>query len=106
MELGDREGMIAAKRVAREVLAKGAHERRMQRVAMTALPLIAEAAAKPLERVGEIRVLNIAGGQTSETGHQAGVGSMVASVTALPIVREILSFVNELVPRTRPDDHA
>ena len=90
LELEERKGRIAAGSVAREVLAKGAHERRMQESLLTVLPGLVEHAARPMEKIGEIKVLSISGNDPSGAGSHGGIASII---TALPFVREVFGFV-------------
>jgi len=95
VDLEQRKGKVSADNVERDVLAKGAHEMRMQQLLLQSLPAIVEQAARPAEKIGEIRVLNVSGGQSFEPGAQGGIGSMIAFASALPVIREIFHFLHE-----------
>jgi hypothetical protein len=96
VDLQQRKGKVSAENVERDVLAQGAHEMRMQQLLLQSLPAIVEQAARPAEKIGEIRVLNVSGSQPLESGNQMGVGSIIASASALPVIREIFHFLHEL----------
>lgn len=88
-------GATTATNVELEVLAKGAQERHMQADVLSVLPKIVEHVAAPTAKIGNISVLGIPSGHPTDTAPQ-GIGSILASATVLPIVREVLGFMNNV----------
>lgn len=96
VELERQKGQVDADNLERAVLAKGAHDRRMQELLVKVLPEIAEQVARPVEKIGEIRVLNLAGAASADVGGSNGIGSLIASASTLPLIRELFGFLHEL----------
>jgi hypothetical protein len=100
VELERSRGQVKADNLERQILAKGAHETKMRQMLLDALPKIVEQASRPIETIGEIKAINISGGQGLDGGASNNLGSMFASASSLPIVRELLKFFSEV---ERPD---
>lgn len=89
-------GAVKADNVEKEVLAAGAHEMRMRKLFFEALPGIIEHAGRPVEKIGEVRIMNLSGPQSADSGGQNSLGAVIASASTLPVIREIFRFLNEL----------
>jgi len=97
VDLDRRKGEVKAKNIQEEVLARGAHEMQLRQLMFNALPTIVEHASRPIEKIGEIRMINLSGvAQGAEATCQSGIGSILASASTLPIVRELFRFLNEI----------
>jgi hypothetical protein len=96
VELRRSKGEVNALNIQQEVLARGAHEFKMRDMLFSSLPAIVEQASKPIERIGDIRMISVSGGQGTEPTPQANLGSLLASASSLPIVREMFRFLNEV----------
>jgi len=96
VELERSKGQVKADNLEREILAKGAHETKMRQMLLDALPKIVEQASRPIEKIGEIKAIHISGGQGPDGSGSSNLGSLFASASSLPIVRELLKFFSEV----------
>jgi flotillin-like protein len=96
VELERSKGQVKADNLEREILAKGAHETKMRQMLLDALPKIVEQASRPIEKIGEIKAIHISGGQGPDGGGSSNLGSLFASASSLPIVRELLKVFSEV----------
>jgi hypothetical protein len=95
VELERSSGEVRSQNLEKEVLAKGAQQSKMRELLLSALPAIIEQASKPVEKIGQIRAISLAGNQGAELNGQPNVGSILASASTLPLVRELFRFVND-----------
>ena len=96
VELDRSGGEVKSQNIEKEVLARGAQEIKMRELLLSALPAIIEQASKPVEKIGEIRAISLSGNQAPEAGGQSSVGSILASASTLPLVRELFRFVTDI----------
>jgi len=96
VELERSRGDVKALNIQKEVLAKGAHEIKKRELLYAILPKIAEEASRPVAKIGEIRAINLSGQAGAEASNQSNIGSILASASTLPIVREIFRFVSDM----------
>lgn len=61
-----------------------------------ATPAIVEQASRPVEKIGEIRAINVTGAGQGTDGGNNSVGSFLASSSSLPMIREFLRFLTEV----------
>jgi hypothetical protein len=104
IELERKKGVIKAESLEKAVLAGGAHDRLMRELLLNKVPEIVGAASGPMERIGDIRIINMSGGAGAEGAGPGNLGAVLASASTLPIVRELFRFLNELEqPGPRPE---
>lgn len=96
VELDRSSGDVKSVNVEKEVLAKGAQEAKMRQLLLSGLTAIVEQASQPVAKIGEIRAISLSGSQGPETNGQSSLGSILASASTLPIVRELFRFVNDI----------
>jgi hypothetical protein len=95
VELERSRGDVKAANIEKEALATKAHETKMRQLLIEVLPKIAEQVVRPVEKIGEIRAINVGttnGGELT----QPNIGTILASASTLQVIREIFRFVNDL----------
>ena len=102
VEVEKLEGEIRALNLQREKLAGSASELRMRELLLTAMPGIVEGAYKPLKNVGPIRMLNVAGANEGGLVDNS-LTSVLASMSTLPMLREVLGFLSAFDDRSTPE---
>ncbi len=96
IELEKKKGLAQAETVERHSLAESAATIEMRRIMMEALPKVMEQAARPIEKMGEIRAISISGATDSSGGNEGVLGSILASASALPLVSECIQLIRGL----------
>jgi len=89
-------GSVKAENLEKEVLAGGAHDERMRKLFIDVLPKIAEQVSRPVEKIGEVRVISLAGQPSGDSSGANSLGSIIASASTMPVIRELFRFVNDI----------
>lgn len=76
-------------------LADSAASIKMRETLLKYLPNILEMANRPMEKMGEIRMMNLYGGSEATASQNNSLGSFFASASILPVIKEGLKFLKE-----------
>jgi hypothetical protein len=95
IELEKIRGEIKVELAEKEILAKSADVLQMRKIFMEALPKILAEANRPIEKMGEVRLLNISGIQdkTEQGGLLTG---LLSSASLLPMIKDVIQFLGDL----------
>lgn len=93
-ELERIQGAAKAEVMEREVMARSADVIQMRNSLMEALPRILQEANRPIEKMGEIRILNVTG-MTNKIGEGGFVGGLISAISVLPMVKEVIRFLGD-----------
>ncbi|MAU00173.1 MAG: hypothetical protein CL608_23785 [Anaerolineaceae bacterium] len=80
--------------IERETLAKSAHMLKMQELLLTNLPNILQEANRPIEKMGEIRLINLSGANEN-SGLDKTLSGILTSTSILPILKDMLRFIKD-----------
>src|SRR5262249_50802126 len=104
VEIERTKGQVKAENIEKEMLAHGAHEMRMRQSMLSALPNIIQQASAPIEKIREIRAISLSGTGITEGQTANNVGSLLASASTIPVVREMFRFLSDLEQNVGSDE--
>lgn len=86
-------GLVSAEIIEKKSMANFASKIAMQKSLLDALPKVLAEANRPIEKMGEIRTINITG-LSDKKDNQSPIGSILASATFLPLLKEVIHFIS------------
>jgi hypothetical protein len=86
--------------IEKEALARSAHTLKMQEILTANLPSILQEANRPIEKMGEVRIINLSGAAHNSAPDRV-LSGILASASTLPIIQEVLQSIRDFEPKNQ-----